>query len=59
MWTAQDLYYFPTKDEEVYKPEQVRVEGRRRMRARAGCEWIGREMMRALCCERPVRLACW
>lgn len=22
-WTAQDLYYFPTQDEEVYKPEQV------------------------------------
>lgn len=27
VWTAQDLYYFPTKDEEVYKPEQVTVEG--------------------------------
>lgn len=27
VWTAQDLYYFPTKDEEVYKPEQVKVEG--------------------------------
>lgn len=27
MWTAQDLYYFPTQDQEVYKPEQVTVEG--------------------------------
>lgn len=27
VWTAQDLYYFPTQDQEVYKPEQVTVEG--------------------------------
>ncbi|EFN59204.1 hypothetical protein CHLNCDRAFT_138137 [Chlorella variabilis] len=26
-WTAQHQYYFPTKDEEVYRPEQVTVEG--------------------------------
>lgn len=22
-WTAEDIYYFPTQDVEVYKPEQV------------------------------------
>lgn len=22
-WTAEDMYYFPTQDIEVYKPEQV------------------------------------
>lgn len=26
-WTAQDMYYFPTHDEEVYKPEQVTTAG--------------------------------
>ena len=36
MWTAQDLYYFPTRDEEVYKPEQVAVEGERRSLGRQG-----------------------
>ena len=27
VWTAEDMYYFPTRDEEVYKPEQVAVAG--------------------------------
>lgn len=26
-WTAEDVYYFPTQDIEVYKPEQVTTSG--------------------------------
>ncbi|PSC76523.1 Beta-glucan synthesis-associated SKN1 [Micractinium conductrix] len=26
-WTAEDMYYFPTNDSEVYKPEQLSVQG--------------------------------
>ena len=26
-WTAEDIYYFPTQDIEVYKPEQVTTSG--------------------------------
>ncbi len=26
-WTAQDMYYYPTRDLEIYKPEQVTTKG--------------------------------